>query len=271
MNPLSSFITSGDTQLHYEIAGAGPPLVFIHAGVADGRQWNNEFRAFANHYCVLRYDMRGFGRSEPVAGDYRHSDDLHTLLGALAITEPAVLVGCSIGGGLALDFALDHPESVRALVMVSSAPSGLQLDVNPHPLEAAVMAADEAGDSALLLDLETRMWFDGIGRAPEDIDQEMRQLAIEMNRIALANEARNLGNRLPNAATPAAERLGDLAIPVLIIAGANDEPYTLAAADHMVKHLANARKVIFDNAAHLLNMDQPALFERTLRSFLESL
>src|SRR5215210_1160925 len=98
-----------NAQLYYETAGKGMPLVMIHAGVADSRQWNNEFAFFAQNYQVIRYDMRGYGKSEPVDGEFSHMSDLVSLLNALEIQEPLVIMGCSMGGGLAMDFALTYP------------------------------------------------------------------------------------------------------------------------------------------------------------------
>src|SRR5688572_15605859 len=169
----SGFVNSGNAQLYYETAGQGVPLVMIHAGVADSRQWNNEFAFFARDYQVIRYDMRGYGKSEPVDGEFNHLDDLVTILITLGIHEPVAIMGCSMGGGLAMDFALTHPTRVRALIMVGSAPSGLELDV-PSPAKfAEVEKAFEAGDLNLVCEIETQIWFDGAGRTPEQVNQPM--------------------------------------------------------------------------------------------------
>jgi 3-oxoadipate enol-lactonase len=111
--------------IYYETAGEGQPFVMIHAGVADHRQWNNEFAFFAKNYHVIRYDMRGHGKSEPVEGEFSHLQDLISLLDFLQIEQPMILMGCSMGGGLAMDFALEQPDRVKALIMVGSAPSGV--------------------------------------------------------------------------------------------------------------------------------------------------
>ena len=119
-------------RIYHEVAGDGPPLVMLHAGVADSRQWNGEFERFSREFRVLRYDLRGYGKSEPVAGDFNHLQDLTALLGHLKFEQPVIVMGCSMGGGIAMDFALEHPSRVRALIMVSSGPTGLALEV-PAP------------------------------------------------------------------------------------------------------------------------------------------
>lgn len=257
--------------IYYEIAGEGQPLVMIHAGVADSRQWNNEFAYFTNRYRVLRYDMRGYGKSEPVAGEFSHLQDLTALLDHLQLDQPLVLMGCSMGGGLAMDFALTYPANVKALIMVDAGPTGLELDVpGPAGFEEAEQAYN-AGDLDLVAEIETQIWFDGMGRTPMQVNQAMRQLAYEMNRNALSHEAKRLGKRLPNSQVPAVERLSELHVPVLVIVGAHDTPYMLAAASYMVEKIPSARKEIIEDAAHLPNMDHPVEFQRIVTEFLDAL
>jgi pimeloyl-ACP methyl ester carboxylesterase len=267
----SGFASINGARIYYETAGEGLPFVMIHAGVADSRQWNNEFAFFAQDYRVLRYDTRGYGQSEPVDGEFSYMSDLTSLLDTLGFTEPLVMMGCSMGGGLAMDFALKHPSRVRALIMVGSAPSRLELDVPTPPKFVEAEKAFEAGDLDRVAEIETQIWFDGIGRAPEQVDPAMRKLCYEMNRQALTYEVKGLGKRLPNAEIPAFDRLNDLNIPVLIIVGAHDTPYILAASDYMAEKISSVRKVIIQDAAHLPNMDHPQEFREIVKTFLTGL
>lgn len=261
--------TINGARIYYEIAGDGLPFVMIHAGVADSCQWENEFNYFAGRYRVLRYDMRGYGKSELVEGEFSHLQDLSELLDYLNLDQPVIVMGCSMGGGLAMDLALTQPSKVRALIMVDSGPNGLELDV-PEPAEfEEAEQAYKAGDLDRVAELETQIWFDGVGRTPDQVDQTMRQLAYEMNRNALAHEAKGLGKRTPNLPAPTSERLDELHMPVLVIVGAQDLPYMLAAADIMVEKIPSARKVVIADAAHLPNMDHPEEFQRAVTSFLE--
>lgn len=267
----SGFARIGMAKLFCQVAGEGQPFVMIHAGVADHRQWNNEFARFAARFRVIRYDMRGYGKSEPVEGEFSHLGDLTALLDLLNVHEPVVLMGCSMGGGLAMDFALSHPSRVRALMMIDAGPSGLQLDV-PRPAKLAdAENAYKIGNLDLVAEIETQIWFDGTGRTPGQVNQEMRRLAYEMDRAALAHEVKKLGKRLPDTQSPAASRLAELELPVLVIVGAHDTPYILAAADYLVEKLPSARKVIIEDAAHLPNMDQPDEFQHIVETFLGAL
>lgn len=265
----SGMAVINNARIHYQTAGEGQSFVMIHAGVADSRQWNNEFEYFAGRYRVLRYDLRGYGESEPVEGEFSHLRDLTALLDHLRFDQPVVLMGCSLGGGLAMDFALTYPSRVKALIMVGSGPSGLELDVPTPAKFAEVEKAFNAGDHDLVVELDTQIWFDGEGRTPGQVNPAMRKLFQEMDRQVLSHEVKGLGKRLPDADVPAAGRLNELHLPVLIIVGAHDTPFILAASDYMVEKIPHAKKVLFEDAAHLPNMDQPEEFRKIIETFLK--
>ena len=264
----SGFANINNARIYYEVAGAGQPFIMIHAGIADSRQWNNEFQYFAAHFRVIRYDMRGFGRSEPVAGEFSHLQDLMALLEYLQIVDPAILMGCSMGGILAMDFAFHQPSAVKALVMVGSVPGGFSLDV-PNPASfAEAEKAYEDEDFDLVAALEVQIWFDGMGRHPAQVNQPMRRLAYEMDRNRLAHYEKHLGTRLPNTHIQVAEHLDELRMPVLVMVGGHDVPFILAAADYMLDNIPSVQRVMLDDAAHLPNMDQPEAFQRAVTNFL---
>lgn len=270
MNTNSGYFKIDQANLYFEIAGKGKPLVFIHAGIADSRMWTNEFEYFQKKNRVFRYDQRGFGKSLPVKGGFSHMQDLIGLLDSQAINQPIVLIGCSMGGSLAMDFALAYPEKVEALVMVCSDPSGLVIDIPDHPLEASIDAADEANDLALVNELETQLWFDGKGRKPDQVNQVMRQLTLDMNGLALAHQAKELGEQLPNTDSHAVNRLHELSMPVLIVTGELDIDYSQASASYMMEHIPNAQKEIIMDAAHLPNLEHPQKFQQVLDIFLKN-
>jgi len=268
--PANAFVEINGARIYYEHVGDGDVLLMLHAGVADSRQWDNQFAYFAQRYRVLRYDRRGFGKSEPVAGEYRDLGDLTALLDYLKIQGPIIAMGCSMGGGLALNLALIRPSTVKALIMVDSGPPGLVLDVPEPPQEAELEMAWRAGDLDLAAELETQIWFDGPGRTPAQVSRLMRDLLREMDRTALGHEAKGLGKRLPDSEVPAVQRLGELRIPVLVIVGDHDQPFTQAAADYMVANIPSARKVVIEDAAHLPNMEHPDEFQQVVTAFLDA-
>lgn len=267
----SGFLQINNAQIYYETAGEGRPFIMVHAGVADSRQWDNEFVFFAQHYQVVRYDLRGYGKSEPVDGDFNHLSDFISLLDTLKLDDPVIVMGCSMGGGLAIDFALAHPSRVCAVLLVDAGPSGLDLDIPAPAKFAEVERAFAAGNLDLVAELETQIWFDGLNRTPDQVNQPMRNLLYEMDRIALAHEMKQLGKRNPNTPKPAFDRLEELQMPVLVIVGDQDSAYILAAADYMIEKIRSAQKKTIQDAAHLPNMEHPLEFQMIVKTFLEGL
>jgi pimeloyl-ACP methyl ester carboxylesterase len=254
-------------RIHYEVAGEGEPLVLVHAGIADSRMWEGQIPAFAERYKVVRYDLRGFGKTEMVEGPFSHHEDLRGLLDFLDI-QRTHLVGCSMGGGAVLDFALEYPEMVGDLVLVGSAIGGFRPDFD-HPKEwDELVAADGAGDLERISELEVMMWVDGPARSPEEVPAPIRALVYEMNLIALKTEAAELGEEW-EPEPPAADRLHNIHAPTLLMVGDEDQPRVFAAADLLEKELPNRRKVVMHGTAHLPNMERPEEFNRLVLDFLD--
>src|SRR5262245_39438437 len=115
MMSVSGFVDVNGAELYYEMAGAGQALVLLHGGLLDRRMWDGQFEVFAVRYQVIRYDARGYGRSELLDAPYKHAEDLYGLLRALGI-ERAALIGLSLGGMIAVDFTLEHPKMVSRLI-----------------------------------------------------------------------------------------------------------------------------------------------------------
>lgn len=270
--PPSGFAEVNGTRLYYEVAGSGQPLVMIHAGIADRRLWDEQWQVFAERYTVIRYDMRGFGQSEVPEGTFSHHDDLYALLGWLGIDQ-AYLMGCSRGGSTAIDVALEHPELVTALIVVCSGPGGTPDDGSPPPRQWNEIASSfKAGDFQRASELEVQVWVDGPNRTPEQVERRVRDLVHEMNLIALQNEAAAEGKSEEQALEPPAyDRLGEIRVPTLIIAGDQDQPHVVAAANLMEGRIVGAQKVVMHGTAHVPSLEQPAEFNRIVLDFLGKL
>jgi pimeloyl-ACP methyl ester carboxylesterase len=259
-----------DGKTYYEVAGEGRPVVFVHAGFVDGRMWNTQWDALAKHFQVIRFDMRGFGKSDPVTKPLARREEVLRMLTQLGI-EQATLIGCSLGGEVVLDFALEHPEQVSALVLVSAVPGSFEMQGEPPRYLMEMMGAVQAGDLDRASELQNRIWIDGMYREPDQVDSTMRVLAAEMNKIALANGTfmKSEANPADPLTPPAATRLRQINIPTLIIDGALDHPEILRAGDVMVKEMKDAHKVVLEGAAHLPNMEKPEEFNKAVIEFLK--
>lgn len=265
------FVTINGARLWYEDTGApaGHVVTFVHAAVCDHRQWDTQVASFAERYRVIRFDMRGFGQSELPAGPFSLSDDIGGLLDALGVERSAV-VACSMGGSAAIDFTLKQPERVSALALVGTGMSGGPEDIAPEEAQliAQMEEAQKVGDVERLNDAEIRFWVDGLKRTPEQVAPGVRELMAEMN---LANNrradewARTQSQRLD---PPAAQRLGEIHTPTLVVVGGDDALAVRKAADLLEAGIAGARKVVMPGLTHVPNMERPAEFNQLVLDFL---
>jgi 3-oxoadipate enol-lactonase len=261
-------------RLCYEVAGQGHSLALIHAGIADSRMWDDQFDVFAQRYRTIRYDLRGYGRSEVPPGPYALRDDLYGLLQLLGV-EQAYLVGVSMGGGLAIDFTLEHPYMVDGLVPVAPGLGGFPWTAEDNATYAAIFgeidAAIKAGDLARANELEIRLWIDGSRRTPDQVDPQVRQRALVMNGQVLVRAAEAERAQPQPLDPPAYGRLSEIHAPMLVVVGDEDSPAQLRVVDALEAGIAGARKVVMHGVAHLPNMEQPEELNRLVLDFLGGL
>lgn len=267
-NPIHGMAEVNGAQLAYEVAGAGQPFVMLHGHLLDRRQWDHEFGSFAADYQVVRFDARGFGQSSQPAEPFAFYEDLRGLMDALEI-ERAVLMGCSGGGATIIDFALAHPDRAAALVLVGSALSGYPFPAEPPPLVLEMNAALERKDIAGAVELALRLWTDGEGRTPEQVNPAARERIREMQQQLFSKPSVEV--EAHKLEPPAVGRLAELRAPTLVTVGANDLHFIRAIADQITAQAPNARKVVIPDSGHHPNIEHPALFEQILREFLATL
>lgn len=276
-NPITGEAVLADTSFYYETAGKGHPLVLVHAGIADLRMWDEQFAAFAQYYRVLRYDMRGYGRTPMSVSSFSHANDLYNLLKSLGI-QKTYLVGCSMGGTTIIDFALEHPEMVDALIPVASAPSGYEfsdgedvdVDDEAMQLQQEHATAIQQGDLAKAAEIEANYWVAGVQRSAEQVDPTLRARMIEMNKIALANKLANQGSE-QSLEPPALKRLSEISVPTLVVVGDMDDPNIVQSSNLLTTHIPKAQKAIIAGTAHFPNMERPDEFNRLVLEFLAQL
>ncbi|MDB5078949.1 MAG: hypothetical protein JWP00_873 [Chloroflexi bacterium] len=256
---------------YYEVAGLGHPVIWLHAGIADSRMWDNQFELFKHGYEVARFDQRGFGRTPKGQGPFSYKDDLAKFIDFLGFPKVA-LVGCSMGGRTIIDYTLDNPERVAGLVTVCGGLSGYNPEGEIPPamrkLWDEMDAAEAAQDIDKIADLEVRIWVDG-PRAPGEVDPAVREKVRKMAAIAAASAF--LPGKEEPAAHPAANRLGEIKVPLLALAGEFDNLHVHKTADKLAAEVPGAVKVILPGTNHLPNMEKPEEFNREVMLFLGSL
>jgi 3-oxoadipate enol-lactonase len=266
-NYNSGYASVNGAKIYYEIAGEGYPLILLHAGIADSRMWDAQFRSFAQDNLVVRYDMRGFGKTKLVRGEFSPVEDLAALMDTLGI-EAAVLLGVSMGGSVALDFTLTHPDRVDGLIVAASAASGHQWSNLALEKWGEIDEVMERGDKEKGLELELRMWVDGPTRKPDQVDAAVRAKVAEM--LAPTYDIEQGIAKEKGIDPPAMQRLAEIDVPVLVMVGDADMPDMMTIADKLVQGIGGARKVVIPGA-HMINMEQPQKFNRAVRQFLEQI
>jgi len=259
-------VTLNGARIHYEREGSGMPVIFLHEGVADSRMWEPQVPAFAEHFDVIRPDLRGFGQSEILPGEWSAEDDLLALMDELHL-KPAHLVGASMGGGLAIDFALEHAERISKLVLVGTAISGANFGKNYPDLFKEIRAADEAKDFDALNQAEMRLFLDGPRRPAGYVsDPRWRALFLDMNGKTMGIDWEKSPPKQVDP--PAVERLHEVSASTLVVYGDEDIPPIFDAADLLMKSLPHVRQAVIHDGAHLLNLEHPEQFNRVVLDFL---
>lgn len=250
-------IASGRATLAAEVIGRGDPVVFLHAGVCDSRMWRAQLDGVGANNKAIAYDRRGFGKTRAEKEDFSSVADLMAVIDAMANDRPAILVGCSQGGRIALDAAFRHPSYVRALVLIAPGVSGAPEAIYP-PEIAGLMAqlkeAEEAGDLDRVNAIKARLWLDGPLQPEGRVTGQARRLFLDMNAIALRSPP--IGSNLD--IEPAFHRLGEISAPSLVICGDLDFPHIQERCRHIATMMLNGSRDVLTGAAHLPSLERPA-------------
>ncbi len=249
--------------LYYEVVGEGALVVLIHGGQLDRRMWDDQFPLFAQHFKVVRYDVRGYGRSEAARSGYSDEEDLGDLLRFLGI-ERAHIVGLSLGGRIAVDFALSQPSRVASLVLAGPGLGGFGWSsADEEQFGRLIAAARDDGPEAV-----TNLWLRDPLMAPAmdqvSLRERLRQLCGENAHAWLNNPL--LRRRLD---PPAIGRLAEIHVPTLLIVGSRDAPSIQQIVGKLEAGVRGARKVVIPGAGHMVNMEKPDIFNRTVLGFLQ--
>lgn len=265
----TGFADVNNTRLYYEVAGTGHPLVLIHGGLVNRRLWDDQFAVFAQHYKVIRFDIRSFGDSAPITAEtppYSLEEDLYSLLKFLGIEKTYVL-GLSMGGAMAIDFTLMYPEMVDALIPVAMGLSGFEGEEPWTEVDEAL----KRGDVAQAVELTLRMWTDGPMRTPDQVDPDVREKVRAMTTRNFEHPEEENATQPRTLEPPAISRLAEIHVPTLIIIGDQDVRDILKIADILEKGIPGARIEVINGTAHHLNMEKPREFNRIVLDFLGAL
>lgn len=240
-------------------ADTDPPIVLLHAGIADSRSWDALVPLLVDAgYRVIRFDHRGHGRSTTDDVGFSPRADLLAVLDDAGIGR-AALVGNSRGGRIAIDTAIESPDRVVAVVGVAAGLGGLETESTPEETslwdEMDQIESADAPDPGAIVDIDLRVWVDGPGQPRDRVPAALRAMVATMDR-PLYEPGHVSGSPIP-LDPPAVERLADLRCPVVAVAGSLDPSDVTQAARHLAVHAPDARVVIWPHVAHMIGMEVP--------------
>lgn len=249
--------------INYEIAGAGAPIIFIH-GLGSGlRDWERQIPIFSEHFQTIAVDMRGHGKSQKPGGPYSmalFAGDLAGLIDSLGVA-PVHVVGISLGGMVAFQLALDHPNLVRSLVIVNAGP------------EVVARTLTERWNVfvrfAIVYLLGMRKMGEFLSRRifPKEEHAEIRKIFVE--RWA-ENDLRAYADSLRAiVGWSVADRIDGIRKPTLVVAAEHD--YTpVSAKQAYVRKMPNAKLIVISDSHHATPVDQPEIFNQSVLEFLSN-
>jgi 3-oxoadipate enol-lactonase len=242
-------------RIWYDETGEGPAVLLLHGGLGDSGLWEPVVPLLARRFRTIRTDLRFFGRSVGPAVPWSWQEDAIGVLDELGV-ERAALVGLSLGGKLALDIALAHPERLWAVVGVAPGLGGHDGAAYTEEHEARFEAAEDKGEAMMAIDFE--VW------APLGADERIEEL---WRATPDANPLPDGVEPLDPEGPPAKERLGELTVPTLIVTAKHDPAGFREIGPLVAGAAPNARHVELDSD-HYLTLREPELVGTTLLDFL---
>jgi 3-oxoadipate enol-lactonase len=256
-----NFLGVDGSKIYYEECGTGAEaVVLIHDGIADSLVWDGVWPAFCKQFHTIRYDRRGYGRSPATTEIYTETDDLFALLRHLQIKR-AMLVGSSHGGALVINFTLEHPNLVEQLVLVGAVVDGYGFSDHfllrglknnePGEKDVARLIANWANDKYV-------------------IAADHPEAKKKLQAILTANPQDLTHDDMPRPTRPAVARLAEISVPTLILVGDQDIPDVHAHAGVIENGIWNSRRVVVEDAGHLMYVEKPDEFSHIVLTFLQS-
>jgi 3-oxoadipate enol-lactonase len=258
----STFVTRDGSEIYYEMTGSGPAVVLIHGFALDSRIWDPQVEALSDHFSVLRYDLRGFGKSDlPGAEPYSHSDDLKQLLERLEISK-ATIIGLSLGGMVAIDLALRNPGVVDKLILTDSALGGFELVEFNNSFGKVVEIAFSAGINEAKSHFASFELFKSAASIPS-VANLLWQILSDYSGWHFMND-----NPAIWVDPPAVDQLNIIKMPTLIIIGELDSGEFQEISEILKQRITDSVMTIIPNVGHVSNLENPDIFNQITLDFL---
>lgn len=251
-------------KIYYEVAGEGSALVLIHGGFVDSRLWDEQIKSLSKPFKVIRYDLRGFGKSEYPTKPFSNVEDLYELLKFLKL-EKAAIIGLSLGGMVGADFTLEHPEMVTAFIPVAAGLRGFKNELDEKTYAIYRTAFEGNVDKAIEKWMEHPFFASTKNNNP--YQKKMKRMMKDNARVWSSLDSQKLERW---NAVNTIERLEKINVPTLVIIGGEDDKDLLEISEILHTKIPNAKKIVIPGTSHHLNMEKPEEFNQAVLSFLSN-
>jgi len=254
-------------QMAYSASGAGHPILFVHGYPLNRQIWKPQSDNLADFVYMIAPDLRGHGDSEPVPGPYSMdllAEDLNALLDVLEIRQKVILCGLSMGGYVALAFWRKYANRLRALILTATraAPDSPEAQADRDQAAAAVR---KGGSELVIAGMLPRLLAPETLRKNPALGEQIGAIMRSTSQAGILGDLAGMRDRLDSRPD-----LPNIDLPTLVLHGQEDQIVPIQEARDMYAALPNARLHLIPRAGHLLNMEQPALFNAAIRSFITS-
>jgi pimeloyl-ACP methyl ester carboxylesterase len=259
--------TINGVKLAWEEAGAGLPVLLLHAYPLSNSMWATQRSALAKKFRVITPDFRGFGGSALGAEDSSmelFADDVHALLTELKLGR-VVLAGLSMGGYVAFAFYRKYASAVRALILADTRAQADSEESRQGRLETAALAERE-GTAPVVDRLLPKLLGESTQREKPEVVAQVRAMMLAASPAGMANAMRAMAAR-----TDSVELLARIQCPTLVLVGEEDKLSSPSEAEKMAGSIPQARFQTIPGAGHLSSLEQPARFNMLLEDFLSRL
>jgi pimeloyl-ACP methyl ester carboxylesterase len=259
----SGYLDVGGFKIYYEARGSGPAIVLLHDGLLHAVTWDEVWEPLATRHEVIRYDRRGYGRSELPTRSYSSTEDLRKLLTHLKV-QHAVIVGSSAGGALAIDFAIAHPEMVDGLFLIGPILHGMKFSEqflerarrNDEPMERGdvkAWAGNWSQDQSLIAGPKDK--------ARRKVYEQLVENAEKLKRFDSALEEK--------LSPPASQRLSEIKAPTLIVVGEADIADVQAHGQAINAGIRESVREVVKDAGHLIQLEKPDEVAKRIDDFAQ--
>jgi 3-oxoadipate enol-lactonase len=266
----SGFIATKDARIYYESTGKGDPLLLLHAGFQNVDMWDEQVSELSKHYRVIAVDLPGHGQTKNDTIRLVAANFIKTVMDSLGI-QKASLMGVSLGASSVTDFLIAYPQRVNKAILVAPGLSGWEtrftVDTSMKVYVDQFFGALEAKDTSAAAEVFTRFWCDGPLRQQAEVKPGVRTYIYN---TTLENMKKNKVRGWPVFKEPLAiDHLDHINSPLLIIEGDKDVPYIGQASRFIQQQVKGAKLTTIPNTGHMLNMEDPAAFNKAVLDFLQ--